>query len=167
MKFFDAFLERFGCGIHGAAGVADATPETLEERIEKLQDELKASNKQIGELKSQLVRAQTAGGASADNLELGGFKIARLALEGVGGNELRAAADDLMDKTRADIVVVGSEGGLVVKVSKEAVARGAHAGNLIGKLAVAGGGKGGGRPDMAQAGVKDVAGALGALEGAF
>jgi alanyl-tRNA synthetase len=85
----------------------------------------------------------------------------------VGGNELRAAADDLMDKTQADIVVVGSEGGLVVKASKDAVARGAHAGNLIGKLAQAGGGKGGGRPDMAQAGVKDVKGALAALEGAF
>jgi alanyl-tRNA synthetase len=145
----------------------NATPETLVERIEKMQDELKAANKQIGDLKSQLVRAQTAGGASADNLELGGFKIARLALDGVGGNELRAAADDLMDKTQADIVVVGSDGGLVVKASKDAVTRGAHAGNLIGKLAQAGGGKGGGRPDMAQAGVKDVKGALAALEGAF
>jgi alanyl-tRNA synthetase len=145
----------------------NATPETLVERIEKMQDELKAANKQIGDLKSQLVRAQTAGGASAENLELGGFKIARLALDGVGGNELRAAADDLMDKTQADIVVVGSDGGLVVKASKDAVTRGAHAGNLIGKLAQAGGGKGGGRPDMAQAGVKDVKGALAALEGAF
>ncbi len=145
----------------------NVTPETLVERIDKLQDELKAANKQIGDLKSQLVRAQTAGGTSADNLELGGFKIARLALDGVGGNELRAAADDLMDKTQADIVVVGSEGGLVVKASKDAVTRGAHAGNLIGKLAQAGGGKGGGRPDMAQAGVKDVKGALAALEGAF
>jgi alanyl-tRNA synthetase len=145
----------------------NATPETLVERIEKMQDELKAANKQIGDLKSQLVRAQTAGGTSADNLELGGFKIARLALDGVGGNELRAAADDLMDKTQADIVVVGSDGGLVVKASKDAVTRGAHAGNLIGKLAQAGGGKGGGRPDMAQAGVKDVKGALAALEGAF
>jgi alanyl-tRNA synthetase len=64
-------------------------------------------------------------------------------------------------------VVVGSDGGLVVKASKDAVTRGAHAGNLIGKLAQAGGGKGGGRPDMAQAGVKDVKGALAALEGAF
>jgi alanyl-tRNA synthetase len=145
----------------------NATPETLVERIEKMQDELKAANKQIGDLKSQLVRAQTAGGTSADNLELGGFKIARLALDGVGGNELRAAADDLMDKTQADIVVVGSDGGLVVKASKDAVARGAHAGNLIGKLAQAGGGKGGGRPDMAQAGVKDVKGALAALKGAM
>jgi alanyl-tRNA synthetase len=145
----------------------NATPETLVERIEKMQDELKAANKQIADLKSQLVRAQTAGGTSADNLELGGFKIARLALDGVGGNELRAAADDLMDKTQADIVVVGSEGGLVVKASKDAVTRGAHAGNLIGKLAQAGGGKGGGRPDMAQAGVKDVKGALAALEGAL
>ena len=145
----------------------NATPETLEERVGKLQDEIKARDKEIAALKQKLVQAQTAGGASADTLELGGFKIARLELTGVSGNELRGAADDLLEKSKADVVVVGSDGGLVVKASKDAVTRGAHAGNLIGKLAVAGGGKGGGRPDMAQAGVKDVRAALNALETAF
>jgi alanyl-tRNA synthetase len=150
-----------------AARALNTTPETLAERLEKLQDEFKAKDKEIAALKHKLVQAQTAGGASADNLELGGFKVARLMLEGVTGNELRNAADDLMDKSKADIVVVGSDGGLAVKASKDAVTRGAHAGQLIGKLASAGGGKGGGRPDMAQAGVKDVKASLEALEGAF
>jgi alanyl-tRNA synthetase len=149
----------------------NATPETLEERIGKLQDEIKARDKEIAALKQKLVQAQlsggTAGGANTDTLELGGFKIARLELAGVSGNELRGAADDLLEKSKADVVVVGSDGGLVVKASRDAVARGAHAGNLIGKLAAAGGGKGGGRPDMAQAGVKDVRAALNALETAF
>jgi alanyl-tRNA synthetase len=149
----------------------NATPETLEERIGKLQDEIKSRDKEIAALKQKLVQAQlsggAAGGASADTLELGGFKIARLELAGVSGNELRGAADDLLEKSKADVVVVGSDGGLVVKASRDAVARGAHAGNLIGKLAAAGGGKGGGRPDMAQAGVKDVRAALNALETTF
>jgi alanyl-tRNA synthetase len=145
----------------------NATPETLEDRVNKLQDEIKARDKEIVGLRQKLVQAQTAGGASADVLELGGFKIARLELAGVSGNELRGAADDLLEKSKADIVVVGSDGGLTVKATKDAVGRGAHAGNLIGKLAAAGGGKGGGRPDMAQAGVKDVKAALGALETAF
>ncbi len=147
--------------------VLNATPETLEERVNKLQDEIKARDKEIAGLKQKLVQAQTAGGASADVLDLGGFKIARLELAGVSGNELRGAADDLLEKSKADIVVVGSDGGLTVKATKDAVTRGAHAGNLIGKLAAAGGGKGGGRSDMAQAGVKDVKAALDALESAF
>ena len=65
------------------------------------------------------------------------------------------------------MVVVAGDRGLVVKVTKDAVTRGAHAGQLIGKLAAAGGGKGGGRPDMAQAGVTDADAALGALDTAF
>ncbi len=145
----------------------NATPETLPERLEKLQDEMKVLNRTVTDLKQKLVHARTRAGSSADNLELGGFKIARLALTGVVGNELRTAVDDLLEKSKADIVVVGSEGGLAIKATKDAVARGAHAGQLIGKLAAAGGGKGGGRPDMAQAGVKDVKAALEALESAF
>jgi alanyl-tRNA synthetase len=88
-----------------------------------------------------------------------------LQLEGVEGAALKTAADDLMDKAKVDIVVVGSGGGLVVKVSKEANAKGIKAGDLIRKLAQAGGGNGGGSPAIAQAGgVKDVAASLSALE---
>ncbi len=163
MAFVRDNLER----VRHVSRVLNATPETLEDRVNKLQDEIKARDKEIVGLKQKLVQAQTAGGASADVLDLGGFKIARLELAGVSGNELRGAADDLLEKSKADIVVVGSDGGLTVKATKDAVTRGAHAGNLIGKLAAAGGGKGGGRPDMAQAGVKDVKAALDALESAF
>ncbi len=154
--------------LQAAARALNATPETLPERFERLQDEFKQKDKEIAALKTKLVQAQTSGGTSAaDTLELGGFKIARLMLQGVSGNELRGAADDLLERSKADIVVVGSDGGLAVKASKDAVAKGAHAGQLIGKLAAAGGGKGGGRPDMAQAGVKDVAASLEALPNAF
>ncbi len=163
VRFVRDSLER----VNMAARALNATPETLPERVGKVQDEIKVLNKQIADLKSQLVRAQTSTGSSAETLELGGFKIARLQLAGVSGGDLRTAADDLMDKSQADIVVVGGEGGLAIKASKDAVTRGAHAGQLIGKLAAAGGGKGGGRPDMAQAGVKDAGAALAALETAF
>ena len=107
------------------------------------------------------------GGSSQDVRELGGFKVAVAQLTGVEAGALRDAADSLMNSSSADIAVVGSDGALAIKVSKDAVSRGAHAGQLIGKLAAAGGGKGGGRPDMAQAGVKDVGAAIEALEGAF
>ena len=68
---------------------------------------------------------------------------------------MRNAADNLLQKAKADIIVLASGTMLVTKVSKEAQGKGAHAGNLIKEIATRAGGGGGGRPDMAQAGVKD------------
>ncbi len=93
--------------------------------------------------------------------------MAAVTLPGVESSELRPAADTLLESSGADLVVIATDKGLVVKATKDAVARGAHAGQLIGKLAAAGGGKGGGRPDMAQAGINDPEAALAALEGAL
>ncbi|MFC6592257.1 alanine--tRNA ligase [Deinococcus lacus] len=151
-----------------AAALLNTSPDGLEGRISGLQTQLRAGEKEVANLKRQLAEAQMGGGGSAaDTRELGGFKVASLKLSGIEGNELRAAADKLLDQSGADLVVIASDKGLVVKATKDAVAKGAHAGQLVGKLAAAGGGKGGGRPDMAQAGISDAAGALGALDTAF
>ena len=151
-----------------AAALLNTNPEGLEGRIAGLQAQLKTSEKEVANVKRQLAEAQMGGGgSSAQTRELGGFKIASLKLSGIEGNELRSAADKLLDQSGADIVVIAADKGLVVKATKNAVEKGAHAGQLVGKLAQAGGGKGGGRPDMAQAGINDPAGALGALETAF
>ncbi|MHA0043076.1 alanine--tRNA ligase [Deinococcus sp. PEB2-63] len=141
----------------------------LEARVSGLQSQLKAAEKDVAAVKRQLAEAQMGGGTggAAQTRELGGFRVAALKLAGLEGNELRGAADRLLDQSGADMVVVAGEKGLVVKATKDAVGRGAHAGQLIGKLAAAGGGKGGGRPDMAQAGVTDADAALGALDTAF
>ena len=106
-------------------------------------------------------------GAAQQVRELGGFKVAALRLSGIEGNELRGAADRLLDQSGADLAVIASDKGLVVKATKDAVSRGAHAGQLVGKLAAAAGGKGGGRPDMAQAGIADPGAALEALDTAL
>ncbi|MDO4246674.1 MAG: alanine--tRNA ligase-related protein, partial [Deinococcus sp.] len=151
-----------------AAALLNTNPEGLEARVGGLQAQLKAAEKETANVRKQLAEAQMGGGGSAaQTRELGGFKVASLKLSGIEGNELRSAADKLLDTSGADIVVIAADKGLVVKATKAAVERGAHAGQLVGKLAAAGGGKGGGRPDMAQAGITDAAGALGALETAF
>lgn len=149
-----------------AAGL-NTSPAGLPERLAGLQGQLRDAQGQIVALRRQLAQTQLGGGATQDLRELGGFKVSALRLHGVEGGELRGAADSLLDQSKADVVVVASDKGLVVKASKQAVARGAHAGQLIGKLAAAGGGKGGGRPDMAQAGIQNPEAALGALESAF
>ncbi|MFC4426684.1 alanine--tRNA ligase [Deinococcus navajonensis] len=157
--------------LSGAARVAallNTSPEGLEGRVAGLQTQLKAGEKEAAGLRRQLAEAQMGGGGSAaQTRELGGFQVAALRLSGIEGNELRGAADKLLDQSGADLVVLASDKGLVVKASKAAVTRGAHAGQLVGKLAAAAGGKGGGRPDMAQAGITDPEAALAALATAF
>ena len=150
------------------AGLLNTNPEGLEGRVSGLQAGLKAAEKEAVALRRQLAEAQMGGGgAAAQTRDLGGFQVAALRLSGVEAGELRGAADKLLDTSGADIVVLATDKGLVVKATKAAVGRGAHAGQLIGKLAAAGGGKGGGRPDMAQAGITDPAAALAALDTAF
>lgn len=152
-----------------AAALLNTNTANLGERITGLQNQLRAADKEISALKAALAEAQMSGATAADNQlqQLGGYAVASLQLTGIAGNELRGAADKLLESSGADIVVIASDKGLVVKASKDAVGKGAHAGKLIGKLAAAGGGKGGGRPDMAQAGISDADAALAALETAF
>ncbi|MGY2894474.1 alanine--tRNA ligase [Deinococcus sp. UYEF24] len=154
-----------------AAGLLNTSPETLAERIQNVQASLKAAEKETVNLRRQITQLQMGGGGSAGGAaplrEIGGFKVAAVTLSGVESGELKGAADSLLEQSGADLVVIATERGLVVKASKDAVARGAHAGQLVGKLAAAGGGKGGGRPDMAQAGISDPAAAMAALEGAL
>lgn len=134
------------------------TASELEERIAKLQSDLRQAQREASQLRDKLASAQTAGAASVTELkEAGGFRYATAALDDLDATALRSAADALLARSGADLVVVGSGALLVAKVSDDARQRGAHAGNLIRELARRAGGGGGGRPDMAQAGVKDPA----------
>ena len=158
-------------GAQRAAGLLNTSPEALAGRIENVQASLKAAEKEALALRRQITQLQMGvgggSGTSAPLRELGGFQVASVKLAGIEAGELRGAADSLLESSKADLVVIATDKGLVVKASKDAVTRGAHAGQLIGKLASAGGGKGGGRPDMAQAGINDADAALAALETVF
>ena len=132
-------------------------PEQLEERLTKLQADHKEALKEASRLRDRLAAAQTSAGGGNEVLEAGGFKYLTALLDGLDVNALRNAADTLLSKSGADLVVVGSGGALVAKVSPAAQARGANAGKVVRAAAASVGGSGGGRPDMAQAGVKDPA----------
>lgn len=149
------------------ASQLNTTPNQLPERVSQLQAQIKDLGQQMEQLKRELTKAQVSGGGSQNIQTLGGFKVASLKVVGLESGALRGAADSLLDASGADIAVVAGDSGLVVKLSKAAADAGAHAGKIIGVLAQAGGGKGGGRPDMAQAGIKDPEAALLALGSAF
>jgi alanyl-tRNA synthetase len=150
--------------INSLAKQLTSKPEEVPARIERLQSDLKASQREVSTLRDKLAAAQTSGGSSSEVKEAGGFKYVVSRLEGLDTNALRTAADNLLQKSKADIVVLASGTMLVTKVSREAQSKGAHAGNLIKEIATRAGGGGGGKPDMAQAGVKDASKLQGALE---
>jgi alanyl-tRNA synthetase len=130
-------------------------PDELSERIGKLQTDLKSAQRDISTLRDKLAAAQTTGATPSELREAGGFSFTIALLDGIDAGALRKAADNLLQKSQADLVVLGSGKLLVAKVGPSGQARGAHAGNIVRELAKRAGGGGGGRPDMAQAGVKD------------
>ena len=89
-----------------------------------------------------------------------GFKLVTHALaDGADSDSLRTLADELLNRLVSGVVILGGASGgkvaLTVKVSKDLVGRGVHAGNIVKEAAKVAGGGGGGRPDFAQAGGKD------------
>ena len=125
-----------------AAGRAlGAKPDELEVRIGRLQAELKAAQREAAHLRDKLAAAQA--GSAREVETIGGLAVARMGLEGLDAAALRNAADTLMQRSQADVVVVGSGTLLVVKASEGARARGVQAGRVVKALAERGGGGGG------------------------
>lgn len=135
--------------------------ETLIEQLTRAQDEKKALERRVEELKMQLAKG---GGASERIEEVKDFKVILKQVSEVTGGQLRQLADELMDKVGEGVVLLASEADgkaqLVVKSSRKDI----HSGKLVGQMAAIVGGRGGGRPDMAMAGGKDTSKLGDALE---
>jgi alanyl-tRNA synthetase len=136
-----------------------AKPEELTERVTNLQAELKATQKQLEALKSELALVKST--QLLDQAEtIGDFKLVVAELEGVDPVSLQAAAERLLQKLGEGAVVLGSSPetqkvSLVAAFSPGAIAKGLNAGKFIGGIAKICGGGGGGRPNLAQAGGRD------------
>ena len=125
--------------------------------VQMLADEKKALEKEIAKLRSKLASGQ-GGDLSAQAADVKGTKVLAAAIDGADAKSLREAMDNLKDKLKsAAIVLASSEGGkvtLIAGVTADLTAR-VKAGELVNFVAQQVGGKGGGRPDMAQAGGTD------------
>ena len=156
-----AYYKNLEAALNEAANTAKVKPAALAEKISHMQAEIKALNSEIESLKAKA--AKDALGDVMNNVtEVKGVKLLSAKVPGVDMNGLRDLADSLCDKMGGGVAVLVSESdgkvNLVAKATDDAIAKGAHAGNLIKAIAGIVGGGGGGRPNMAQAGGKNPAG---------
>ena len=144
-----------------AAKVLKTTPANLLERCEHLMAEMKALQSENESLKSKAAK-DALGDVMNQVQEVKGVKLLAAKVSGVDMNGLRDLGDQLKEKLGEGVVVLISDTdgkvSLVAMATDGAMAKGAHAGNLIKGIAALVGGGGGGRPNMAQAGGKNPAG---------
>ena len=138
-----------------------ATPATLVEKCSHLMAETKELSAQLESLKSKAAK-EALGDVMDSQKEVKGVKLLAASVPGVDMNALRDLGDQLKGKLGEGVVVLLSEQdgrvNLVAMATDGAMAKGAHAGNLVKGIAALVGGGGGGRPNMAQAGGKNPAG---------
>jgi alanyl-tRNA synthetase len=136
---------------------------------EKLAAEKRVLEKQLEQAKEQLARAQVAGLESGAK-DIKGVKVLAAQVPGMNRDQLRTMVDSFRVKWKSGVVVLASSEdsnvSIVSGVTKDLTSK-VHAGKLAGSVAQAVGGKGGGRPDMAEAGGKNPAALAGALDAVY
>jgi alanyl-tRNA synthetase len=140
--------------------------EDLDDKVIALFERARRLEKELDALKAKLASAAGSDLAS-QAVDVGGVKVLAARLDGADPKGLRDALDQVKNKLGSAVVVLAAEAdgkvSLAVGVTKDLTDR-MKAGELIGLVAAKVGGKGGGRPDMAQAGGSDPAGIPAALE---
>jgi alanyl-tRNA synthetase len=148
--------------------IKDTVP-AIPGRVKKMLSEIKSYEKEVDQLKTKL--ATDTGGDSPEAVRtIDGVKVMVKNVAVDTPAALRTLADQFKDKLKSGIVVLGSKAGskamLIVVVTKDLTNR-YHAGNIVKELAAVVGGRGGGRPDMAQAGGNQPENLARALEKAY
>jgi alanyl-tRNA synthetase len=161
------FVQELDARINAAAAVLKAQPSELTQRIAQVQDQVKALEKELGALKSKMASSQ-GDELAGQAVEVKGVHVLAATLVGADSKTLRETVDKLKDKLKsAAIVLAAVEGGkvsLIAGVTADASKK-VKAGELVNFVAQQVGGKGGGRPDMAQAGGTEPANLPAALAG--
>ena len=143
--------------INQLAGLLKAQPETLLEKVQAVLDKNKQLEKSLQAAQAK-ASSQSADDWVKEALTIHGVPVLIKSLQGVDGKALRALSDQLRNKVKQGVVVLANANpgkvAIVVTVDK-AVTQKVKAGEIVAHLASQVGGKGGGRPDMAQGGGSD------------
>lgn len=158
IKAIDYFEEKIEL-LRQIAAPLKCSEKELPDKIQSQIIEIKEKEKTIEQLKIKIA------GASLESfltncVEIKGVKLVTGVIDEVDGGVLRGFADKLRDRIGDGVIVLGStcegKAQIIVMAGKNAISKGAHSGKIVKQIAQIVGGSGGGRPDMAQAGGKDV-----------
>ena len=154
-------LNLFEKRVKGIASVVKSSEKDVVERVEALSAENRSYEKKIAELNAEIARLKSADlFAKPDEVE--GLDVYVALIENTTPDALRKMGDSLKDKGDNTVAVIAgvnedkTKANLVAVCGKGAIAKGVKAGDLVREIAKLAGGGGGGRPDSAMAGAKDV-----------
>ncbi|ABF07717.1 alanyl-tRNA synthetase [Cupriavidus metallidurans CH34] len=161
------YLQSLDARLNEAAAALRAQPSELVPRIGQVQDQVRALEKELEKLKSKLASSQ-GDELAAQAVDVKGLKVLAAQLDGADVKTLRETMDKLKDKLQSAAIVLAAVAdgkvSLIAGVTADATSK-VKAGELVNFVAQQVGGKGGGRPDMAQAGGTDPANLPKALAG--
>ena len=154
-------LNKYGDIIATAgAAVKCGNANDLPEKVKAISENLKAAEKKIEALEAKLATGKIDEYLNNNSTEINGVKAVITECECANADELKKLAEALKDKCLSVAAVLGCVIGEKVMFAsscgKDAISKGAHAGNIVKQIAIIAGGNGGGRPDAAMAGGKDV-----------
>jgi alanyl-tRNA synthetase len=162
-----AYLQSLESTVNQAASTLKVTPAEITGRIGSVLEQVRALEKELAAIKGKLASSQ-GDELVAKAIDINGIKVLAATLDGADIPALRETMDKLKDKLKTAAIVLAavSDGkvSLIAGVTKDATAK-VKAGDLVNFVAQQVGGKGGGRPDMAQAGGTDPSGLPNALAG--
>ena len=150
----------------GAGSGEEVSPaDALRAKIAAQEEEMKKLRRELDAVRMKAASSSLSD-AGASAVEVKGVKVLAQRVDGVEKAQMRELVDQLRGKLVSGVVVLGAavdgKVSLIVGVTKDLTSR-VQAGKIVGLLAAQVGGKGGGRPDLAEAGGSDV----GALDGAL
>jgi alanyl-tRNA synthetase len=152
-----------------AANIVRVPEAELVEHLEKVLAHEKSLEHELHALKTQFAQAQ-AGDLESKARDFKGVKVLATQVHGLDREQLRTLVDSLRNRLKTAVIVLAtaedSTVAIVSGVTKDLTSK-VHAGKLAGAVALAVGGKGGGRPDMAEAGGKDPSKLAGALASVY
>ncbi|MEQ1644172.1 MAG: alanine--tRNA ligase, partial [Pyrinomonadaceae bacterium] len=143
--------------IDASLGALNTQRDNLPNAIARLQEELKKTRKEMDDLKLKIATGAIGDASSGGDepREINGVKVLAKIVDGLDGGGTRQLSDTLLARLKSGVVIIGrsEEGkvGIIVRVSDDLTSK-VKAGDIIREIAPIVGGRGGGKPDMAEGG---------------